>query len=115
MWSKDLAQQMAGRGRPADQDDAEARQRMLDAMAERHPFPGFYPVVVIGVAGDDFRAALIALIEDHEAVGSYRVSERVSSRGSYVSYHLECHVLHAEAALDLKDRLALLTGVRTLL
>ncbi len=115
MWSKDFEQAVAGRGRPADDDDDDARRRMLEAMAERHPFPGYYPVVVIGVAGDDFRAALIALIETHEAVDSFRYTERASSMGSYVSYHLECYVVHAEAALDVKDQLALLEGVRALL
>lgn len=115
MWTDELAQTAAGRGQSADPADPEARQRMLDAMAERHPFPGFYPVVVIGVAGDDFRSALVALIEAHEAVDAFRLSERSSSRGSYVSYHVEYYVLHAEAALEVKDRLALLEGVRALL
>ena len=115
MWSNELEQSMAGRDRPADPDDPEARQRLLDAMAEHHPFPGFYPVVVIGLAGDDFRQALIALIASHESVDEVRFTERVSSKGTYVSYHVEYFVLHAEAALEVKDRLAVLEGVRALL
>jgi putative lipoic acid-binding regulatory protein len=115
MWSEDMQRAVAGRGRPADPGDPDSRQRMLEAMAERHPFPGYYPVVVIGMAGEAFRLALVALLEEHESVDDYRFSERASSGGKYVSYHVEVFVAQAENALSLKEGLALLEGVRALL
>ncbi len=115
MWSDDMQRAVAGRGRPADPGDPDARQQMLDAMAERHPFPGYYPVVVIGLASEDFRLALVALLEAHDSVDDFRFSERPSSRGTYISYHLEVFVPHAEGALSLKESLAVLEGVRALL
>lgn len=94
---------------------AAERQQLLDAMSQRHPLPGFYPVVVIGAAGEGFRLALLAHLDAHERVSEVRITERASSRGSYVSYHLEIWVEDAEAALATKESMALLEGVLAML
>lgn len=115
MGSDDLERAAADRDEPPQASAAEPRERLLEAMAERHPFPGYYPVVVIGLAELAFREALVALLEDHDSVVNFRMSERLSRQGNYVSYHLEVYVAHAEAALDFKDSLSALEGVRALL
>jgi len=114
MWSKGMEREIKRAEVPAGQGAAVERQQLLEAMAERHPLPGFYPVVVIGAAGDGFRVALLAHLDAHAGVGEVRFSERLSSRGAYVSYHLQLWVEDAESALVAKESLALLEGVLAL-
>lgn len=111
--------------------DADQRTEMIAAMEAAHAFPCHYQVVVIAPAGEAFRLSLVALVRDlqapdvadadasepsPEAVESlFRIEERTSREGNYVSYHLELFVGSAEVALHRKDRISALEGVRFML
>jgi putative lipoic acid-binding regulatory protein len=111
--------------------NADQRLEMIAAMEAAHTFPGHYRVVVIAPAGEEFRLSLLALVrtlqaEDltdaddsgasSEVVDSlFRLEERSSREGNYVSYHLDIYVTSAEIALQRKDRISALEGVSFLL
>lgn len=115
MWSQEIERGLQDASSGAQSADGVGRQQLLDAMAERHPLPGYYPVVVVALAGEAFRMSMLAHLEASTLVGEVRLTERRSSRGTYISYHLDLWVENAEAALGAKEALALLDGVRALL
>ena len=101
---------------PASEDGRSGEQeRLIAAMEERHTFPGFYKVVIIAEAGEDFHAALWQMVEVIQSESPFRLSRRDSSKGGYVAYHLEIHVESARAALERKHLIAGLEGVRVML
>jgi putative lipoic acid-binding regulatory protein len=93
----------------------EAEHRIRAAMEDAYGFPGFYPVVVIARQGPDFEADLQATLAAEQGGSPYRIRERTSRKGNYVSYRVELYVETAQAALDRKAILAELPGVLLLL
>lgn len=58
----------------------------LDQAAPTIQFPCAYPIKVMGLAGADFRAEVVAAIELHsDKVAEHEISERSSNQGNYVS------------------------------
>jgi len=102
-------------GHSLDPGELDAKAALLRAMEEHHPLPGFYPVVVIAIAGEAFAQSLITLVESHLGEAPYRLATRDSSQGLYVSYHLDVFVIDAESVLVMKEAIALMEGVRVLL
>lgn len=90
-------------------------QQMLDAMEEHYDFPGDYKIVVIAKVGEGFKARLVAFLEANVQEGGYRMRERKSRKGNFVSYHLHIHVISAEIALERKHAISRLEGVHVLL
>jgi putative lipoic acid-binding regulatory protein len=109
-----------GTARKRDQADAtavadEERQQILDAMEEHYSFPGDYKIVVIAKVDGGFKERLIAHLDAQVDVGPYRMRERKSSKGNYVSYHLQIHVESAVIALERKHDISRLDGVHVML
>jgi len=97
----------------APEEDDEAR--LVSALEEAHAFPGFYPMVVIAREGEAFRALLHQALASDQSAASFRITERPSRKGTYVSYRVEVHVQTARAALALKGVISLLDGVIVIL
>lgn len=58
----------------------------IDQDPPRIEFPCSYPIKVMGLARDSFRAEVLAVIERHsDSISEERISVRASSRGNYVS------------------------------
>ena len=98
-----------------DQTAVDADRRILEAMEEAHDFPGYYPVVVIARSSDGFEADLQATLAAEQGGAPFRIRERSSREGNYVSYRVELFVATPEAALARKLTLASLSGVLLLL
>jgi putative lipoic acid-binding regulatory protein len=92
-----------------------ADETITAAMEEVYDFPGYYPVVVIARRGLDFEAVLQATLAAAQGDAPFRVRERASRAGNYVSYRVEVHVSTAHQALARKNLLADLPGVLLLL
>jgi hypothetical protein len=86
----------------------EEEQRLVDAMEGAHEFPGFYPVVVIARHGLGFEAELNASIAAVQGEAPFRIRERSSREGNYISYHVE---LYVESALEALERKAVIGGI----
>lgn len=84
---------------------------LLRAISEKHEFPGLFPIVVIAKSDLAFTARLHAALEYVQEGAAFEVSERASSRNTYVSYTVNVHVPDAETALDRKAFLSALEGV----
>ena len=100
-----------GNGHDLPPDDAE----IVAAMESQHAFPGYYPVVVIARRGEGFEERLRGAIEAQQGEAPWRLTERRSRQGNYVSYRVELHVDDARTALQRKAVLAELSGVLVLL
>jgi putative lipoic acid-binding regulatory protein len=98
-----------------DQTAVEAERRILEAMEEAYDFPGFYPVVVIARSSDGFEADLQATLAAEQGAAPFRIRERSSREGNYMSYRVELFVATPEVALSRKATLATLNGVLLLL
>lgn len=67
-------------------------------------FPTDYPVKVVGLPGDEFRARVHAIVLRHApALDAERVTERPSSNGKYVSI---TYRLHAESRAQVEALVA---------
>lgn len=71
--------------------------------------------MVIARSGDAFLERLEAAVAQAQGEAPYRITERPSSQGSYVSYRLELHVDSAREALEKKRVVSELDGVMFLL
>jgi len=91
-------------------EDAE-ETRLIEAMEGAHQFPGFYPMVVIAHEGDAFRALLKATLALEQGDAPFRISERPSRMGTYISFRVEVFVASAQVALARKGVIAALDGV----
>ena len=88
---------------------------LIEAMNAVHDFPGFYPVVLImrNVEGvRPFVDAAVAYVQDGDA---YTVTEKASSKGTYLSFHLQLWVADARIALRRKEELRTLDGLMSIL
>jgi putative lipoic acid-binding regulatory protein len=97
---------------PTEPDDTSRIEAALDGV---YDFPAFYPVVVIARQGFEFGAELHATVAAAQGDQPFRIRERKSSGGKYVSYRVEMHVPTARQALARKSLLAQLPGVLVLL
>ena len=98
-----------------DKEAIDTEQRIHQAMDDEYGFPGYYPVVVIARQSLNFEAHLQATVAAEQGERPYRIRERPSREGNYVSYRVELYVDTAQAALDRKAVLADLPGVLMLL
>ena len=95
-------------------DDLDEEQS-IELIESAHELPGIYPVVVIAARDEVFRAILLATIEFEQDGHPFTITDRESSRGNFISYRVEMHVLSGRVALHRKAVLASLTGVVTIL
>jgi putative lipoic acid-binding regulatory protein len=107
------ADQSNGRQANGHGDGTDAE--LVAAMERQHDFPGFYPVVVIARRDVDFEARLRGAVAAQQGAAPWRITERRSRRGNYVSYRVELHVDTARIALARKAVLAGLRGVLVIL
>jgi len=101
-------------GSGPESGDDEAR-RVLEAMEEEYNFPAFYPVVLIARGATGFDERLQAAVAAVQGEAPFRIRERPSSQGTYISYRVELFVADARTALARKAMLAGLSGVLVLL
>jgi putative lipoic acid-binding regulatory protein len=104
-----------GHGRTDAEAETPGQEELLAAMASRHTFPGFYPVVVIGHHDAAFLDRLRAAILLAQGSEPFTIRERQSSHGRYIAYHVELYVDTPRTALNRKTRLAAVEGVLWLL
>lgn len=104
----------AGNGQPPSPPD-DPLEPLIRAMEAAYPFPTYYPVVIIAVHGEDFRGLLMATLAALQGEDPFRVSERASRKGTYISYRIEVFVASARTALERKTSLGQIEGVLVLL
>jgi putative lipoic acid-binding regulatory protein len=101
-------------GKSRGEFEAEER-RLIEAMENAHEFPGYYPVVLIARRGLGFEAELNATLAATQGDDPFRIRERTSRQGNYVSYHVDVFVQSAHDALARKQVLAEMPGVIVML
>ncbi len=91
--------------------------QIIEAMEAAHVFPGYYPIVVIARDDDDFRERLNAVLGGWGSSDArpFRISERPSSQGAYISFRVEVFVDSPRTALDRKTVIAEIAGVLMML
>ena len=94
---------------PLNQDASE--EQLLAAMNDAYSFPGMYPVVVIMRNENECRKRLEAAITFFQDGDEYTITERASSRGSYISFHVQIWVPDARSALERKEAFRTQAGV----
>jgi hypothetical protein len=92
-------------------DISARREDLIRALQEQHVFPGMFPIVLIARSDLAFTARLHAALEYTQEGAPFEVTERPSSRNSYISYTVRVHVETAEIALERKAFLSALEGV----
>ena len=86
-------------------------EELIQALELGHTFPCYFPIVVIAKRGEGFLERLEATVKEAQGEAPYRIAERPSREGRYVSYRLEVHVDGAREALDRQRGVAGLDGV----
>jgi putative lipoic acid-binding regulatory protein len=95
--------------------DTLSEDEVLGILEGSFAFPGFFPVVVIARRETTFDLRLHTALAEAQGEAPFKIEERLSKNGNYVSYHVEVFVDDARTALARKGTLATLPGVLMLL
>jgi len=88
----------------------------IELLESRHTFPGPYTIKVIGKAGDNFLARIIAAVRDELRLDVDPPMELKTTKGGrHVSITLEPQVQTPQQVLALYSRLSQTTGLVMLL
>lgn len=100
---------------PDPVQEAIEEAQIISAMESAHAFPGYYPIAVIAKGDDAFRERLHVALGDMQGEAPFRVTERPSTNGTYISYRVEVHVESAHVARVRKNAIAGIAGVLVML